>query len=78
MQLENALQSAENLLRQPAQQIRKLEEIPKILVSLDDQLESEHRLIMAASSNIVNLALEHRTMEQMLTYYFNSLDATSV
>ena len=41
-QLEDALQGAERLIRERAQQIRELEEIPKIPVSLDDQLEMEH------------------------------------
>ena len=63
MQLEDALQRAERLLRKRAQQIRELEEIPKIPVSLDDQLETKLRLIMEASSNLVSLALEHRTVD---------------
>ena len=49
MELEKALQEAETLLR---------EEVPKTPISPDDQLETEHRLVMEASSNLVNLALE--------------------
>ena len=33
---------------------------------------------MEASSNIVSLALEHRTVDQTLTYYYNALTASSV
>ena len=33
---------------------------------------------MEASSNIVSLALENRTVDQMLTYYFNALTPSSV
>ena len=33
---------------------------------------------MEASSNIVSLALENRTVDQTLTYYFNALTAFSV
>ena len=33
---------------------------------------------MEASSNIVSLALEHCTVDQTLTYYFNALAATSI
>ena len=33
---------------------------------------------MAASSNIVSLALEHYMVDQMLTYYFNAIATTSV
>ena len=43
--------------------VRELEEIPKIPVSPDDQLETEHRLVLEASSNLVNLALEDRTVD---------------
>ena len=78
MQLEGALQNAERLLRERAQQIYKLEEIPRIPVSPDDQMETEDRLIMAASSNIVSLALEYRMVDQTLTYYVNAITATSV
>ena len=35
-------------------------------------------LVMEASSNIVSLALENRTVDQMLTYYFNALTASFV
>ena len=76
-QLEGAFQNAERLLREREQQIRKLEEIPKIPVSSYDQLEIEHRLIMT-SSNIISLDLEHRTVDQMLTYYFNAITTSSV
>ena len=41
-------------------------------------MEIEHWLVMVASSNIVSLALEHRTMDQTLTYYFNAIVATFV
>ena len=41
--LENALQRVETLLRERAQLIRELEEVPKIPVSPDEQLETEHR-----------------------------------
>ena len=78
IELETALQKCETLLREKTQQIHELEEIPKIPVSPDDQLETEHRLIMEASSNIVSLALENRTVDQTLTYYFNALTASSV
>ena len=33
---------------------------------------------MEASSNIVSLALENRTIDQTLTYYFNALTASSI
>ena len=52
--LEGALQMVETLLREPAQQIRELEEVPKVSVSPDEQLETEHKLIMEASSNLVS------------------------
>lgn len=78
IELETALQRSETLLREKSQQIRELEEIPKIPVSKKDQLENEHRLLMEASSNIVSLALENRTADQTLTYYFNALTASSV
>ena len=61
-ELETALQRSNTLLREKSQQIRELEEIPKIPVSPDDQLENEHRLIMEASS-LVSLALENRTVD---------------
>lgn len=76
--LEGAFQSAERLLCEKEQQICELEEVPKIPVSPDEQLETEHRLIMAASSNIISLALEHQTVDQTLTYYFNAITTTSV
>ena len=38
----------------------------------------EHKMIMVASSNIVSLALENHTVDQMLTYYFNAIIASSV
>ena len=76
--LEAALQKAETLLRERAQQIRELEEDPKIPVSPDEQLETEHRMVMEASSNIVSLALEDRTVDQTLTLYFNALTASSI
>ena len=41
-QLECALQGAERLLCQRAQQICELEEVPKIPLSPNDQLELEH------------------------------------
>ena len=41
-------------------------------------MEIEHMLVMAASSNIVSLALEHHTVDQMLAYYFNDIIATLV
>ena len=77
-ELEKALQEAETLLRERTQMVRELEEIPKIPVSPDDQLETEHRLVLEASSNLVNLALEDRTVDQMLTYYFNALTSCSI
>ena len=58
--------------------VRELEEIPNIPISPDDQLETEHRLVLEASSNLVNLALEDRTVDQTLTYYFNALTSCSV
>ena len=61
-----------------AQHIRELEEVLKIPVLPDEQLETEHRLVMEASSNIVSLALEHRTVDQMLTYYYNAITASFV
>lgn len=33
---------------------------------------------MEASSNIVSLALEHRTVDQTLTYYYNAITASSI
>ena len=60
MELEKALKEAETLLRERTQQVHELEEVPKIPISSDDQLETEHRLVMQASSNLVNLALEKR------------------
>lgn len=77
-QLEKALQEAENLSRERARQIRELEEIPKIPISPDEQLETEHRIVMQASSNMVDLALEHHSVDQTLTLYYNSLTASSV
>ena len=56
--LEQALQKTEALLRERTQQVHELEEVPKIRVSPDDQLETEHHLVTEASSNIVSLALE--------------------
>ena len=41
-------------------------------------METEHRLVMAASSNIVSLALEHRMVDKALTYYFNAIATISV
>ena len=76
-ELEQALREAEHLLREKTQLVRELEEIPKIPISLDDQLEAEHRLILESSSNIVNLALEDRTIDQILAYYFNALTSCS-
>ena len=76
--LEATLQSTKSLLHERAQQIRKLEEIPKLPMSLDDQLETKHTLIMEASSNIVSLALEHRMVDQTLTCYFNAFTASFV
>ena len=73
MELEKALQEAKTLLRERMQQVYELEEVPKIPISPDDQLKTEHRLVMEASSNLVNLALESRTVDQMLTYYYNAL-----
>ena len=55
-----------------------IEEIPKIPVLPDDELETEHQMIMAASSSIVSLALEHRTVDQTLSYYFNAITTSSV
>ena len=76
--LENTLQEAEALLREKTQLVRELEEIPKIPISPDDQLETEYRLVLEASSNLVNLALEDRTVDQMLTHYFNALTSCSI
>ena len=45
IELEQALHRAKALLREKTQQIRELEEIPKIPVSPDEQLEIEHRLV---------------------------------
>ena len=59
MQLEQVFQWKEQLLCQREQQIKELEEVPKIPVSPDEQLEKDHKMIMMASSNIVTLALEH-------------------
>ena len=42
MQLESALQGAKRLLCERVQQIRELEEVPKILTSLDEQMETDH------------------------------------
>ena len=78
VELEPALQRSETLLREKTQQIRELEEVPKIPVSSDDQLKTEHRLVLEASSNIVSLALENRTVDQTLTYYFNALTTSSI
>ena len=59
--LETALQKVETLLTERAEQIWELEEVPKIPVLPDEQLEMEHRMVMEASSNIVSfLALEDR------------------
>ena len=77
-QQESAFQNIERLFWEREQQIHELEEILKIRITLDDQLATKHRMIMVASSNIVSLALEHRTMDQMLTYYFSAITATSV
>ena len=55
-----------------------MEDIQKIPISPDDQLETEHRQLLEASSNLVNLALEDRTVDQTLTYFFNSLTSCSV
>ena len=63
MKLEATLQKAETLLREKAQQIRELEEVLKIPVLRDEQLETEHKLVMEASSNIVSLALEDRIVD---------------
>ena len=76
--LEKALHDAEAVSRERARLIREMEEIPKIPISLDDQLETEHRLVMQASSNMVDLALEQRSVDQTLTLYYNSLTASSV
>lgn len=57
-ELERALHKAEALLRERTQQVRELEDVPKIPVSPDEQLETEHRIVMEASSNMVDLALE--------------------
>ena len=76
--LERALQHAEALLRERTQQVRELEEVPRIPVSPDEQLETEHRLVMEASSNIVSLALESKSVDQTLTLYYNALTASVV
>ena len=78
VELEQTLQKTEALLRERTQQVREMEEIPKIPISPNDQLETEHRLLMQASSNMVDLALEHRSADQTLTLYYNSLTASSV
>ena len=65
-------------MHERAQQIHELEEVPRIPVLPDDQMEMEQRLLMAASSNIVSLALEHRMVNQTRTYYFNAITTTSV
>lgn len=77
-QLEKALQEAETLSRERAQQVHEMEEIPKIPISPDDQLETEHRIVMQASSNMVDLALERCSVDQTLTLYYNSLTASAV
>ena len=76
--LEKALQEAEALSRERAQQVREMEEVPKIPISPDDQLETEHRLVMESSSNIVSLALESRSVDQTLTLFYNALTASAV
>ena len=76
--MEQALHKVETLLREKTQQVSELEEIPKIPVSPDEQLETEHRLVMEASSNIVSLALETRSVDQTLTLYFNALIVSSI
>ena len=76
--LERALHQAEALLRERTQQVRELENVPKIPVSPDEQLETEHRLVMEASSNIVSLALESRSVDQTLTLYYNALTASAI
>ena len=76
--LEKALHDAEAVSRERARLIREMEEIPKIPISPDDQLETEHRIVMQASSNMVDLALEQRSVDQTLTLYYNSLTASSV
>ena len=76
--LEWALQHTEALLREQTQQVRELEDVPKIPVSPDEQLETEHRLVMEASSNIVSLALESRSVDQTLTLYYNALTASAI
>ena len=75
--LEAVLQKAETLLRERAQQIRELEEVSKIPVLSDEQLEIEHKLVMEASSNIVSLDVEDCTVDQTLTFYFNALISSS-
>ena len=60
------------------QQVRELQEIPKIPISSNDQLENEHILVLEASSNLESLALENQTVDQMLTYYFQALTSSSV
>ena len=49
MELEKALQEAKTLLRERTQQVHELEEVSKIPISLDDQLKTEHRLVMQDS-----------------------------
>ena len=61
--METALQEVETLLRERTQQVRELEVVPKIPISPDDQLENEHRLVLEASSDLVSLALENRTVD---------------
>ena len=77
-ELQKALHEAEALSRERAQQVREMEEVPKIPISPDDQLETEHRLVMEASSEIVSLALESRSVDQTLTMYYNALTASAV
>ena len=76
--LEKALQEAETASRERAQLVRELEEITKMPISPDDQLETEHRIVMQASSNMVDLALEHHSVDHTLTLYYNSLTASSI
>ena len=59
--LEQALHQTEALLRERTQQVRELDDVPEIPVSPDEQLETEHRIVMEASSNMVDLALETRS-----------------
>ena len=60
------------------QHIKELEEIPRILVSPDEQLENDHRLIMTTSSNVITLALELQIVNQMLSFFYNTIFASSV